>query len=257
MSPFPSTTPAASSSSPGSTRPSAKAQPNASRNQYERYLPIVRRIAMKLVRRLPRQIAIDDLIGAGWVGLAEAMRRRGEIRNEEEFEAYAAYRIKGSILDYLRSLDPMTRKTRGASKQITAAIRTLTARLGRAPTENEIADELGVELETYQDLLYQIAQADPARLELTDLHGVSASNDMAPDMIASKRELGERIEEAVEAMPQRLQLVLALYYQEECSLREVGQVLGVTEARACQLHSEAIHRIRAHIEQSRAYEEVR
>ncbi len=257
MSSFPSTAPSAPRPTSGSAGSGTKAQSNANRNQFERYLPIVRRIAMKLVRRLPRQIAIDDLIGAGWVGLAEAMRRRGEIGTEDEFEAYAAYRIKGSILDYLRSLDPMTRKTRGASNQITGAIRTLTGRLGRSPTENEIADELGVALETYQELLYQIAQADPARLELTDLHGVSASNDLAPDLIASKRELAERIEEAVESMPQRLQLVLALYYQEECSLREVGKVLGVTEARACQLHSEAIHRIRAHIEQTRGYEEGR
>ena len=238
----------------GSGKPARGGAARPTRAEYERYLPIVRRIAMKLVRRLPRQIAIDDLIGAGWVGLAEALRKREAFASDDEFEAYAAYRIKGAILDYLRSLDPMTRKTRGASRQITIAIRTLTARLGRAPSETEIAGELGIELETYHDLLYQIAQADPARLELTDLHGVRASSDSAPDIIASRRELGERIAEAVETMPQRLQLVLALYYQEECSLREVGQVLGVTEARACQLHAEAIHRIRAHIENVRVGE---
>src|SRR5262249_50323845 len=112
------------------------------RTIYERYQPLVRRIAMKLVRRVPRRSAPPDLMGAGWVGLVEALRKRESLATEEEFEAYASHRVRGAILDYLRSLDPMTRKTRGASKQITAAIKTLSGALGRAPAETEIADEL-------------------------------------------------------------------------------------------------------------------
>ena len=217
---------------------------------YDRYLPVVRRIAMKLVRRLPAQITMDDLIGAGWVGLVEALRKRDTVPTEEQFEAYAAYRIKGAILDYLRSLDPMTRKMRGASRQITAAIESLTARFGRAPTEDEIAAELGVDLDSYHSLLHEVAQADPTRIELTDFYGPKVSSEVAPDVMASRRELADHIAAAVEQMPERLQLVLALYYQEDCSFREVGEVLGVTEARICQLHAEAIHRIRAHLDLS-------
>jgi RNA polymerase sigma factor for flagellar operon FliA len=217
---------------------------------YERYLPVVRRIAMKLVRRLPAQITMDDLIGAGWVGLVEALRKRDTIPTEEQFETYAAYRVKGAILDYLRSLDPMTRKMRGASRQITSAIKGLTSRFGRAPTEEEIASELGVDLDSYHVLLHEVAQSDPTRIELTDFYGPKASNEVAPDIMASRRELADQIAGAVEQMPERLQLVLALYYQEDCSFREVGEVLGVTEARICQLHAEAIHRIRAHLDLS-------
>jgi RNA polymerase sigma factor for flagellar operon FliA len=217
---------------------------------YDRYLPVVRRIAMKLVRRLPSQITMDDLIGAGWVGLVEALRKRDTVPSEEQFETYAAYRVKGAILDYLRSLDPMTRKMRGASRQITAAIKTLTARVGRAPNEDEIAKELGVDLEAYHVLLHDVSQSDPTRIELSDLYGPRSSNESAPDIMASRREIADQIASAVEQMPERLQLILSLYYQEDCSFREVGEVLGVTEARICQLHAEAIHRIRAYLDVS-------
>jgi RNA polymerase sigma factor FliA len=216
---------------------------------YERYLPMVRRIAMKLVRRLPRHISIDDLIGAGWVGLVEALRRRDSIASDDQFEAYAAHRVRGAILDYLRSIDPMTRRMRGASRQITGAIKKLTAELGRAPLEEEIAAELGLELEAYCTLLNEVAEADPARIELTDLH--SDGHGPAPDDMAVRKQIADHIANAIDTMPQRLQLVLALRYQEECSLREVGEVLGLTEARACQLHAEAIHRIRAYLESNK------
>jgi RNA polymerase sigma factor for flagellar operon FliA len=218
------------------------------RQLYERYLPIVRRIAMKLVRRLPSQITIDDLIGAGWVGMVEALRRRDAVPTEEQFESYAAHRVRGAILDYLRRLDPMTRKMRGASRQITAAIKAFTARVGRSPQEEEIAGELGLHLDGYRVLLHQVAQADPTRVELTDLSSPRSGSEAAPDIMAQRHELADRIAGAVEQMPERLQLILSLYYQEECSFREVGEVLGVTEARVCQLHAEAIHRIRAYLD---------
>jgi RNA polymerase sigma factor for flagellar operon FliA len=93
-----------------------------------------------------------------------------------------------------------------------------------------------------------VAQADPTRVELTDFSSPRSGSDAAPDMMAQRHELADRIAAAVETMPERLQLILSLYYQEECSFREVGEVLGVTEARICQLHSEAIHRIRAYLD---------
>ncbi|HKQ69376.1 MAG TPA: FliA/WhiG family RNA polymerase sigma factor, partial [Polyangiaceae bacterium] len=226
------------------TVPVATAQDRA---LYDRYLPLVRRIAIKVARRLPSQVSVDDLIGAGWLGLVEAMRRRETIPGDEQFETYAAYRVKGAVLDYLRSLDPMTRKMRGAARQITGAIKMLTSRLKRAPTEEEIAGELGLDLDAYHTLLHEVSQADPTRIELTDVYG-TRSNEAAPDVMAWRRELADQIAEAVEGMSDRLQLVLSLYYQEECTFREVGEVLGVTEARVCQLHAEAIYRIRAHLD---------
>jgi RNA polymerase sigma factor FliA len=233
-----------STPAPTATPPS----PAKGTHVYERYMPIVRRIAMRMIRKLPREVALDDLLGAGWVGLAEALRRCGPDMPEHEIEAYASHRIRGAILDYLRSLDPMSRKMRNASRQITQAMRDLSARLGRPPEEQEIAGELGLTLEDFQELLGQVSAAEVTQIELVDV--ASARTDMfqAPDALASQHELVERIADAVDALPERLRTVVGLYYQEECSLKEIGAVLGVTESRACQLHSEAIHRMRAHIE---------
>ncbi len=218
------------------------------KRSYERYMPMVRRIAMRMVRKLPREVALDDLLGAGWVGLAEALRRCGPDMPEHEIEAYASHRIRGAILDYLRSLDPMSRKMRNASRQITAAVRDLSLRLGRAPEEPEIAGELGLPLEDYQDLLGQVSAAEVTQLELVDIASPREGAFQAPDVIASQHELVDRIADAVDYLPERLRLVVGLYYQDECSLKEIGAILGVTESRACQLHSEAILRMRAHIE---------
>ena len=211
---------------------------------YERYTPLVRRIAMKTIRSLPSSVTLDDLLSAGWIGLAEALRRRTDSMDEEQFEAYASHRVHGSILDYLRSLDPLSRKLRGASRRITDATADLTRHLGRAPEEDEIAAELGLPLEDYHQLLTQIADAGLARLELTDSIEDRADFN-SPEQITSQREIIDHVAEAIDALPERLRTVLGLHYQEDCSFREIGEILGVTESRACQLHTEAVHRIRA------------
>ncbi|MGC4064338.1 MAG: RNA polymerase sigma factor FliA [Polyangiaceae bacterium] len=211
---------------------------------YERYTPLVRRIAMKTIRSLPSSVTLDDLLSAGWIGLAEALRRRTSTMDEEQFEAYASHRVQGAILDYLRSLDPLSRKLRGASRRITEVTAELTRRLGRAPEEDEIAADLGLPLDEYHQLLTKIADAGLARLELTDSiqdHTALSS----PEQLTSQRELVEQVAEAIDALPERLRTVLGLHYQEDCSFREIGEILGVTESRACQLHTEAVHRIRA------------
>lgn len=236
---------------PNGDRPNAPPEGTGGGSQnpvYQRYLPLVRRITMRLVRKLPPEVTLDDLLGAGWVGLVEALRRRTAVMDEEQFEAYASHRIRGAILDYLRSLDPMSRRMRGASRQITGAIRSLTARLSRAPEEEEIAAELGIEIETYRALLGQVAQADAARVDLSEVAGPRTGSEQLPDAMASRRELADRIADAVDTLPDRLRVVMGLYYQEDCSLREIGEILGVTESRVCQLHSEAVHRIRAHLD---------
>ncbi|HMA97206.1 MAG TPA: RNA polymerase sigma factor FliA [Polyangiaceae bacterium] len=224
-----------------------QSQELATRQQlYERYTPLVRRIAMKTIRTLPASYTLDDLLSAGWIGLADALRRRTETMDEVQFEAYASHRVQGAILDYLRSLDPLSRKLRGASRRITEATAVLVARLGRAPEEDEIAAELGLPLEQYHQLLTDIAEAGLARLELTQ----SAPDQVelsSPEAMTAQRELIDQVSEAIDALPERLKTVLGLYYQEECSFREIGEVFGVTESRACQLHTEAVHRIRARL----------
>ena len=209
-----------------------------------RYSPLVRRIAMRTVRNLPAHVAIDDIVSAGWLGLVEALRRRRDGMPEHEFEAYASHRVRGAILDFLRDLDPLSRKLRQASRRISDAARELVGRLGRYPNEEEMAAELGLEVEAYHGLLADISRSGHARLELS---GDERSLDPSPEAQAAHQELAEFVAQAIEGLPERLRMVLGLYYQESCTLREIGEVLGVTESRVCQLHSEAIHLVRGQL----------
>lgn len=217
------------------------------REIYERYLPIVRRIAMRTVRSLPPSVTIDDVISAGWLGMVEALGRRTPDMTEDHFEAFASYRVRGAILDHLRMLDPMSRKLRGASRRITQVVNLLVGKLGRTPEQEEIAAELGIGLPEYQHLLSEISEAGFARLELSDLTEPSA-HEASPESLASRHEMVGCVADAIDALPERLNLIVGLYYQEECSFREIGEVLGVTESRVCQLHAEAMHVIRGMIE---------
>jgi RNA polymerase sigma factor for flagellar operon FliA len=176
--------------------------------------------------------------------MVEALGRRTPDMTEDHFEAFASYRVRGAILDHLRMLDPMSRKLRGASRRITQTVTDLVGRLGRTPEQEEIAAELGMELDDYQRLLGEISEAGFARLELSEV-GEPRSAEASPEAIASKQEVVARVSEAIEQLPERLNLIVGLYYQEECSFREIGEVLGVTESRVCQLHAEAMHLIRA------------
>jgi RNA polymerase sigma factor for flagellar operon FliA len=214
---------------------------------HQRYLPLVRRIAMRTVRSLPSTLTLDDILSAGWVGLIEAHKRRTPDQTEEQFEAYASYRVRGAILDYLRSLDPLSRKLRGASRRISEAIRDLTNKLGRTPNEGETAAELGLTIEAYQELLGDVSEAGFARLSLS-VEDEPVADAPSPEAETARRELVDHVSSAIEGLPERLQLVLALHYQEGCSFREIGEVLSVTESRVSQLHSLATHMIRARLE---------
>jgi RNA polymerase sigma factor for flagellar operon FliA len=229
--------------------PSSKPRPTLDRRAYERFLPLIRRAAMRLVRKLPDHITIGDLIGYGWVGLMEAYQRAQPDMPEQEFEAYASYRIRGAMLDYLRTLDPATRDLRRSSRRLTEVIRSLTAKLGRPPEEEEVAAALGSSLDDYHGLLQRISQGGMARLEVLDLDQVDVDNEITPvDEDVGRRQLSSAVASAIETLPPKLQNILALYYQEECTLREIGLILGVTESRICQLHAEAMHRLRASID---------
>ena len=227
---------------------SSKGRRVLTHTDYDRFQPMVRRIAMRLARRVPSHITVNDLVGCGWVGLTEAFGRSAVGMPDNELEAYLSYRIKGAMLDYLRSLEPGVREIRNASRRVARAIRKLTDQLGRPPEENEIASGLGLTQDGYRDMLQLIAGAGMARLELLEFDEQFVEHTgEPPDEQAARRILGGAVSDAILLLPARLQQVLALYYQEECTLKEVGAVLGVTESRASQLHSEAMHRLRAAI----------
>ncbi len=217
-------------------------------DDYRKYLPIVRRTAMRLARRLPAHITVADLTGYAWIGLVEAYARAAPDMDEREFEAYALYRIRGAMLDHLRSLDTQSRASRAQSRKVTRAIARLTASRGRPPEEEEIAAELGIAIAEYRTMLSALDRAGMSRLEMIDIDNEVAANDFElPEETAGRKEILQAVTEAIKLLPERLQTVLALYYTEECTLREIGSILEVSESRVCQLHTEAIHRLRAAI----------
>lgn len=230
------------------SRQETRARRVLDKRDYDRYLPLVRRTAMRIARKVPASITMADLLGYGWLGLLEAYSRCDPGMPEEEFEAYAVYRVRGAMLDHLRSLDPTTREMRSVSRRVAQAIKLLTKELGVAPDEKQIAKRLGMSENDYQNTLGKLAKAGMSRLELLDIDKVDLESDeTTPEEAAASLEINAVVTTAIGTLPDKLQEVLALYYQEGCTLREIGMVLGVSESRVSQLHTEAVHRLRAAI----------
>lgn len=237
-----------SASEPRAIPQEEKARRTLSRAEYEKFLPLVRRVAMRTARKVPRHIALCDLVHYGWVGLLEAFARARPDMPEREFEAYAGYRIRGAMLDYLRGLDPLSREMRESSRKIASVIGELTRELNRTPEEAEIAERLGLTEEGYRALLSSVARAGMARLELADIDEENIASTLeGPDDEIERKSLSNAVADAITTLPARLQQMLTLHYQHGCTFREIGAVLGVTESRISQIHTEAIHRIRAAI----------
>jgi RNA polymerase sigma factor for flagellar operon FliA len=195
-----------------------------------------------MARRVPPEVTVQDLVSYGWIGLLEAYARSAGM-TEEELEAYASYRIRGAMLDYLRTLDPMARTTRALSRRVARAVTRATTELGRLPEEIEIARALDMTIEQYRESIRRISASGAVRTDIADLDELESRTEL-PDDRADTEILKKTIEGAIRELPERLQQVLALYYQEGCTLLEIGRILGVTEARACQLHGEAMKRLR-------------
>jgi RNA polymerase sigma factor for flagellar operon FliA len=193
---------------------------------------------------VPSTIAFDDLLSAGWLGMAEALQRRRPEMEDDHFEAYASRRVRGAILDYLRCLDPLSRSQRRTRRRMTQAAGGVVGREGRPPTDDEMAAELGVSVEEYRAVDSELAQASLAHAQLTGEERAAATS---PEHEVAQSELADRAAQAIKTLPERLQMVLSLYYQDELSLREIGGLLGVTESRICQLHSEAVRRIKSEL----------
>jgi len=221
------------------------------------YAPLVKYVAGRLGSGLPAHVDDDDLVSYGLLGLIGAIERFDPDR-DIKFETYAIARIKGSIIDELRALDWVPRSVRSRAREIERAIADLESKLGRAPTDEEIASKLGVTEEDLNESLSEIGRTSIAALD--ELWTVSAGGDQIalidtieddqgpnPQSALDETEMREAIAEAISRLPEREKLVVTLYYYEELTLREIGEVLGVTESRVSQLHTKAILRLKARL----------
>jgi len=216
----------------------------------QQYYPTVRRQALSLQVRLPAGVDVDDLIQAGLEGLLDAFGRFDPSAGAA-FSTFAHQRIRGAMIDELRSRDWLPRSVRRNARDVEACMRKLEHRLGRVPEEREIAAELDMPLDEYQKLLLDtnnglVLSYDEVVTEQTELGSDNERQDSPAEALFSG-ERKELIAQAIGNLPEKEKLVMALYYQEELNLKEIGAVLDVTESRVSQLHSQAIKRIRTHV----------
>jgi RNA polymerase sigma factor for flagellar operon FliA len=217
----------------------------------EKMAPLVKRIAYHFMARLPASVHVDDLIQAGLMGLLDAAKNFDDTQGAQ-FETYAIQRIRGSMLDELRQADWLPRNVRKNLRRIETTISSLEQRLGRAPKEPELAEALGVPLDEYQHMLlesrgYQLLHyEDFQESEDSDFFDVFLSANQHGPLDALEDERFRRaLVQAISLLPEREKIVMGLYYEQEMNLKEIGQVLGVSESRVCQLHSQAVARLRS------------
>jgi RNA polymerase sigma factor FliA len=220
------------------------------------YAPLVKYVAGRMSSGLPAHVEEADLISYGLGGLISAIERF-DMSREIKFETYAITRIRGAIIDELRTLDWVPRSVRARAREFERVNMKLEARLQRAPTDEEMAGELEISLDEFQEALLQISNSTIVALDelwtVSDSSGDQVSlldtlpDHGAPDpeALVDQSELRDRIADAIAALPEREKLVVALYYYENLTLREIGEVLGVTESRVSQLHTKAVLRLRS------------
>jgi RNA polymerase sigma factor for flagellar operon FliA len=221
------------------------------------YAPLVKFVAGRLGASLPSHVDEQDLVSYGLLGLIGAIERFDPDR-EIKFETYAIARIKGAIIDELRSLDWVPRSVRTRARQIERAIAELERTLMRAPTDEEIAAKLGIEVEELETSLTEISRSSMAALDelwtpaaggaqIALIDTIEDTSGPDPEVSLEKGELREALGDAISRLPEREKLVVTLYYYEELTLREIGEVLGVTESRVSQLHTKAVLRLKARL----------
>jgi RNA polymerase sigma factor FliA len=223
------------------------------------YSPLVKYVAGRMSSALPSHVEEADLISYGLIGLISAIERF-DLDRQIKFETYAITRIKGSIIDELRSLDWVPRSVRARARDIEKANAKLENRLQRAPTDEEMSGELGISVAEFQESLLRIANSTVAALDelwtVSDASGDQVSlldtlqDPDAPDpaQILDAAELKDRLADAIGRLPERERYVISLYYYDNLTLREIGEVLGVTESRVSQLHTKAVLRLKSHVQ---------
>ena len=233
----------------------AKGQLSDSNALLKQYSPLVRRLAHQMIAKLPANVELDDLIQVGMIGLNDALGRF-DANQGVMFETFATQRIRGAMLDELRGGDWMSRGDRRHQRSIEAAVHKLEQKLQRAPNESEIADEMGMMLADYQQLLGKVRGTQLFYLE--DLSGDEgddfldrhvADEGANPLEMLEDHRMREALVEAIGKLPEREQHVMSMYYEHDMNLKEIAAVLGVTESRICQLHSQSIARLRSKLRQ--------
>ena len=217
----------------------------------KQYSPLVRRLAHQMIAKLPANVEVDDLIQVGLIGLTDALSRF-DAEQGVQFETFATQRIRGAMLDELRGGDWMSRGTRRQQREIEVAVHKVEQRLGRAPTETEIASEMGQPLAEYQELLGKVRGTQLVYLE--DMSGDDGDEDYLDRHVADEasnpmaqlqdHRMREALVAAIKNLPEREQFVMSMYYEHDMNLKEIAAVLKVTESRVCQLHSQSIARLR-------------
>ena len=215
------------------------------------YSPLVRRLAHQMIAKLPANVEIDDLIQVGMIGLSDALGRFDAAQGVQ-FETFASQRIRGAMLDELRGADWMSRGTRKQQRDIESAVHRLEQKLGRAPVESEIAKEMGFTLLEYQEMLGKVRgtqliyledmSGDDGDSDYLDRHVTDEGND--PLSLLQDHRMRHALVDAIKNLPEREQFVMSMYYEQDMNLKEIAAVLGVTESRVCQLHSQSIARLR-------------
>ncbi len=215
------------------------------------YGPMVRRLAARMIARLPPSVELDDLVQAGMIGLCDSLARyRAELG--AQFETFAMQRIRGAMLDELRDADWLPRSVRRSQRAIDHAVRRLEQHLQRAPAEREVAAELGVPLDEYRRLLGQAHGPRMVRVDELDEHDAAEAfverapqpeRDEFAQMLGDER-FRDALAAALEGLPGRERAVMRMYYDQELNLKEIGASLGVTESRVSQLHGRAVARLR-------------
>jgi len=220
------------------------------------HAPLIRYIVNRIAVRLPSHIDLDDLHNTGVIGLMDAIDKYDPDKNCK-FKTYAEFRIKGAILDQLRSLDWVPRSVRQKSRRLERAYGEVEQRLGRSASEEEVADSLGLQLDKFHELMNQVRGISLVNLE--ELRGNGGDGDRAgtfadvvedvhsenPFATLKLSETKHLIADTIGALPEKERLVVSLYYYEDLNMKEIGQILGITESRVCQIHTKAVLRLRA------------
>ena len=216
------------------------------------HLPVVRFLARRIHERLPQHVDLEDLVSAGVLGLVDAFSKFDPAK-KVQFRSYAQFRIRGAILDSLRTLDWSPRDLRRKGRAVEEAIRSVTARLRRPPSESEVAAEMKLDLIDYQQLLGELKGLEIGRLQVErsedsgeeELAYIPNRPEDDPLFRCLRGELRQRLADAIEGLPERERMVMTLYYYEELTMKEIGLTLNVVESRVSQIHSSGVVHLRA------------
>jgi RNA polymerase sigma factor for flagellar operon FliA len=221
------------------------------------HMPLVKRLAHHMKAKLPPSVEVDDLVQAGMIGLLDAINRYEETHGAQ-FETYAVMRIRGAMLDELRSSDWMPRSMRQDMRKIETAMATLQQRLGRPPSESEVAKSLKLSLADYQEMLseggghqlvyYEDFHDEDGNDSFLDRYAHDDESDPLRSLLDT--DFRQAVIDAIDALPPREKMLMGLYYEEELNLKEIGAVMGVSESRVSQLHTQAVARLRASLREN-------